>query len=144
MGMNKLRMLNKSICTLPGEQMNGLFVAFSPPLSIFVCINLSQVEPRNSLNQGLALIVGRTLHANFFTLQMTQSTLVECAIEKEIRVDNPYSVTFLIKIPIFEWCVGLVVAPRMDIKKASFLKDGAACSKCYNHLGSIVDIMGDL
>ena len=121
-GMKKLRMLNKSICTLPGEQMNGLFVALFPPLSIFVCMNLSQVEPRNSLHQSLALIVVRTLHANFYTLQMMQSTLVECAIKKEIKVDNPYSVTCLIRIPFFEWYVGLVMAPRTDTKKASFLE----------------------
>jgi hypothetical protein len=65
-------------------------------------------------------------------------------LKKKIKVDNPYSVTFLIKIPMFEWCVGLVVAPRTDIKKASYVKDWAACSKYYNHLGSIVNIMGDL
>jgi hypothetical protein len=43
---------------------------------------------------------------------------------------------------MFEWCVGLVVAPRTDIKKALFVKDWAACSKYYNHLGSIVNTMG--
>ena len=85
--------------------MNGLFVAFFPPLSIFVCINLSQVEPRYFLHRGLALIVGRTLHANFLILQTTQSTLVEYAMKKEIKVDNTYLVTFLIRIPIFDWYV---------------------------------------